>query len=137
MQEQCCPSLPTLSTGNTALVSASSDVHGVRESHPRHHSFFSVKAVIQSLVKRSTTSGLRMSFRNCSCWTRSKALSVGPGYLKFSLAWRGANKLLHKGGDATYDRKGRYLGSAKYLRYLHHSTKESSSKNFWTQRWCR
>lgn len=47
-----------------------------------NHSLGSVKAFIHSLVNRSTTSGLRISLRNCSCWTSSKAFKVGPGYLK-------------------------------------------------------
>lgn len=45
-------------------------------------------------------------------------MSVGPGYLKFSLAWRGANKLLHKGGRRHVRQEGKVFGLSEVLEIL-------------------
>lgn len=49
-------------------------------------SFLPFAALIHSVASLSTTSGLRMSFLNCSCCSSSSALSVGPGYLSFDVS---------------------------------------------------
>jgi hypothetical protein len=84
--------LPILHSAVLRIREPSDSKHTPSQS--QHHSFFSVKAVIQAFVKFSTTSGLRISLRNCSCCTRSKAFSVGPGYLSLCQSREACFKLL-------------------------------------------
>jgi len=83
-----------------------------------------------SSYNRLTTSGMMISFRNCSSWSNSRALNVGAGYL---IPIRGHTCLTRHLFD-TYDRYFIYFGSLKYCRYFKYATNSGLSNHFWAAR---